>query len=144
MDEKLPQPRRDAAVSPIQRRLLLGATAFIISAYAVYGLAKNDLSLINWSGNRVFGHVHFTGLSAWLLAAAIWIVAAGLMIAIFEDTTNGTDSAKAKKLPIVLSTLAYFVVGTQADKKQRLSVVVCFVGFIIGGVTVLLRKMGAI
>ena len=144
MDEKLPQSGRGAAVSPMRRRLLLGAVAFLISAYAVYGLMKNDLSLAHWSGNRVLSHIHFTGASAWLLAAAIWIVAAGFLIAIFEDPTIGPDRAEARRLPTVLSSIAYFFVGAQANKKQRRSVLVCFVGFIIGGVTVLLRLTGAI
>lgn len=142
MDEKLPQSNRGAAVSPIRRQLQLGAVAVIISAYAVYGLMNNDLSLANRSSNRVLGHIHFTGTSAWILAVAIWIVAAGLVIAIFEDPTTGP--AKNRQLPTVLPTLAYFFVGSQAHKKQRLSVLVCFVGFIIGGVTFLLRLTGAI
>lgn len=140
-EDKSQQTNQRAAVSPIQRGALLGAIALIIAAYAAYGVSHNHLSLAYWSSSgRITDKLHFTGTSAWLLAAAIWIVAAGLVIAIFEGPK--ADDAKAHSVPATFANPLYLFVGREAYKKQRLSVLVCFVGFVIGGVIYLFRMIG--
>lgn len=142
-DEKSERASRSPAVSPLRKGIFLGALALIIAAYAAYGLSHNRLSLTYWSSSgRAIDKIHFTGASAWLLAVAIWIVAAGLVIAIFEEPK--TEKDRRGSLPSALANVVYLFLGTEAYKKQRLSVLVCFVGFGIGGVTYLLRMVGAI
>jgi len=44
----------------------------------------------------------------------------------------------------IVAAVVYLFAGTEAYRKQRLSVLICFIGFAIGGVTFLLRMFGAI
>jgi len=65
-EEKSGRASSVSAVSPMRREILLGALALIISAYAVYGLSRNDLSLSYWYGGKAYDKLHFTGASAWI------------------------------------------------------------------------------
>lgn len=141
-EEKSERANQSPAVSAMRRGVLLGVLALIISVYAAYGLSHDGLSLAYWYDGRFAGKVRFTGTSAWLLAVAIWIVAAGLVIAIFEGLK--TENDKSGRLPKALADVAFLFVGTEALKKQRPSVLIGFVGMAIGGVTLLLRMWGAV
>lgn len=140
--EKFEGTAQNSVVSPVRRGILLVVLAFIISAYAAYGLYHNDLSLAYFYDGRFSSKVRFTGTSAWLLAMAIWIVAAGLLIALFEGPNTVSD--KAERLPKALADAAFLFVGAEALKKQRPSVLVGFVGIVIGGLILLLRMSGVI
>ena len=89
--------KKKPLLSPLQGEILADVLAGIISAYAAWGVWRNDLSITYRFGRSGFSRssfvdLHYRGISAWLMAAGIWLFAVGLVLLAREQRMGGRIS----------------------------------------------------
>ncbi len=83
-DNRLRKPPR--GLSQMQRHLIMGAMAAGFAGYAAFGVWRDDFAApIFGSHHNKLAELHFHGVSAWIIAAALFSLAFALVILIVKQ-----------------------------------------------------------